>query len=134
MDITRRAMFGLLPGAGAAVLAGANVPAATAAPVAPVPQPVTSFNWARVELFRRGVIAEVGEDAFDCWFRAIELERLEAGKLTVSVPVKFQKRWLEEHYMRPLLRGAQRMDGVVEGVEITLRRPRTVALAIRDVG
>ena len=81
-----------------------------------------------MEQFRRGILAEVGEDTFDCWFRAIELERLEGEKLTVSVPVKFLKRWLDEHYMRPLLRGAQRMDARVEVVEIVLRKPRTAPL------
>ena len=87
-----------------------------------------------MEQFRRGILAEVGEDTFDCWFRAIELERLEGEKLTVSVPVKFLKRWLDEHYMRPLLRGAQRMDARVEVVEIVLRKPRTAPLGESIMG
>ena len=87
-EISRRGMFGLLPGIGAAVVAVSALPVAAAAPVeavAPATARVTTFNGARMELFRRGVIAEVGEDAFDSWFKAVEMERLDNGKLVKRV-------------------------------------------------
>lgn len=127
-EISRRGMFGLLPGIGAAVVAASVLPVAAAAPVeaaAPAAAPVTTFNWARMELFRRGVIAEVGEDAFESWFKAVELESLQNGKLTVSVPVPFMKRWIDAHYDQALLRGAQRADAFVDRVEIVVREPAT---------
>lgn len=127
MVITRRGMFELLPGIGAVVLAGSKVDMAAAAPVvAEVPKAaaVTSFNWARMELFRRGVIGEVGVDVFESWFSSIEMEKLENGKLTVSVPALFLKRWVDGYYAMALLRGAQRMDASVEEVQIVLREPR----------
>lgn len=136
MDISRRGMFGLVPGIGAVLVAGSKV-AAAAEPVAPEVAKtgaVTSFSWARVELFRRGVIGEVGEDCFDSWFRSMEMEKLENGRLTVSVPVLFLKRWVETHYDQALLRGAQRMDASVEEVVIVTREPRVGRLPVKMVG
>lgn len=127
-EVTRRGMFALFPGMGAVVIAGGCSPIADLEiKQAPCP-PVTRFNWVRMEQFRRGIVAEVGEDTFDCWFRSMELERLEGEKLTVSVPVKFLKRWVDEHYLGALLRGAQRMDARVEAVEIVIRNPRLAPL------
>lgn len=132
-EVTRRGMFALFPGMGAVVIAGGCSPIADLqVPQAACP-PVTSFNWARMELFRRGVVGEVGEDAFDCWFRSMELERLEGDKLTVSVPVLFLKRWVDAHYGRALLRGAQRMDARVEEVKIIVRKPRTAPLNVKAI-
>lgn len=126
MEISRRGMFGFLPGIGAVVLKAKPALAVTE-PVevgAPKAAAVTAFNWARVELFKRGVIGQVGADVFESWFASMEMERLENGKLTVSVPAVFLKKWVDWHYATALLRGAQRMDASVEEVKIVVRRPR----------
>lgn len=125
MDISRRGMFGLLPGSVAALFATV-MPAAAATPasITSPKAPDKAVSWVRMEQFRQALIAEVGNVTFECWFRSIELEKLEGNRLTVSVSVNFLKQWIGEHYMRPLLRGAQRMDGAVEEVEIVVRRPR----------
>jgi len=137
MDISRRGMFGFLPGIGAVVLAGSKVGLAAAVPTeAAVPKAaaVTTFNWARVELFRRGVVAEVGADVFESWFSSVEMEKLENGKLTVSMPALFLKQWVDRYYAMALLRGAQRMDASVEEVQIVLREPRVGNMAASRVG
>lgn len=137
MDISRRGMFGFLPGIGAAVVTVSKGGIAVAGAVqaeAPKAAVVTSFNWARVELFRRGVVAEVGADVFDSWFSSIEMEKLEHGKLTVSMPALFLKQWVDRHYAVALLRGAQRMDGSVEEVQIVLREPRVGRMAANRLG
>lgn len=137
MDISRRGMFGLLPGIGAVVVAGSKVGLAAAIPAeAAVPKAasVTTFNWARVELFRRGVVAEVGADVFDNWFASVEMERLENGKLTVSMPAKFLKDWVDRYYAMALLRGAQRMDASVEEVQVVLREPRVGTMTENKLG
>ena len=129
MDISRRGMFGFLPGIGAAVLAGSKATMAVAAPVeveAPKGAAVTSFNWAKMELLRRGLIGEVGNGVYESWFQSLEVERLEAGMLTVSVPVLFLKKWISTHYMVELLRASQRADTSVECVDIIVRKARTV--------
>lgn len=127
MDISRRGMFGFLPGIGAAVLAASKGAMAAAAPVAvdaPTAVAATTFNWAKMELFKRGVIGQVGADVFDSWFASMEMERLENGRLTVSVPAMFVKKWVDGYYSMALLRGAQRMDATVEEVRIVVREPR----------
>lgn len=124
--MTRRSLFGLLSGAGAVAMGGVTAPTTAMTPpiAAPTGAPVKSFNWARLELFRRGVIGEVGEDKYDSWFKSIRMESLENGSLTVSVPVRFLKKWIEAHYRDALLRGAQRMDASVQSVEVIVRDPR----------
>jgi hypothetical protein len=126
MDVSRRAVFSLVSGFGSSVLAGLKGPVQASVSAVPTTTCVTPFGWAKMELFRRGVIAEVGEDKFDAWFRSVEMESLESGKLIVSVPVPFLKRWIDEHYDRPLLRGAQRAEPSVQRVEVILRKPRNV--------
>lgn len=107
-------------------MGGVTAPTTAMTPpiAAPTGVPVKTFNWARLELFRRGVIAQVGEDKYDSWFKPIRMESLENGSLTVSVPVRFLKKWIEAHYRDALLRGAQRMDASVQSVEVIVRDPR----------
>ncbi len=130
-------MLGLLPGIGAVVFSGSRGGTAAAAPVGtvvPEMAAVTRFNWARMELFRRGVIGEVGADVFESWFSSVEMEKLQNGKLTVSMPALFLKQWVDRYYARALLRGAQRMDASVEEVEIVLRRPGVGTMAAKAAG
>lgn len=125
VDVSRRGLFSLFGGlGGAAVVSGTQTVLASTLP-APVPSLSTlkPFNWARMELLRRGLIGEIGEDRYDSWFKALEVETLERGVLVASVPVKFLKRWIEEHYMTPLLRAAQRADPSVEQVVLYVRKP-----------
>lgn len=120
-DISRRGVFGLFSGLGGAALA-AGVPVAEAA-LAPVEE--KTFGWARMELLRRGLVSEVGQDVYECWFLALEVERYTAKTLTASVPVLFLKRWIAAHYMQQLLRAAQRADANLEEVFVVVRKPAT---------
>lgn len=123
-DVSRRGLFSIMTGLGGVAVIGSKtvmgMPVAPASASAPVLKP---FNWARLELLRRGLVGEVGPDKYDSWFPSVEVERLQGGVLTVSVPVKFLKTWIEAHYMTSLVRAAQRADASIERVVIELRKP-----------
>ncbi len=123
-DVSRRGLLSFFVGIGGAAVVGAQ-PVVSAEQLSAQPAiPLTkSFNWARMELLRRGLIGEIGEDRYDSWFKALEVETFEGGVLVASVPVRFLKRWIEEHYMTPLLRAAQRADPSVEQVVLFVRKP-----------
>lgn len=125
-DISRRGLFGILAGLGGAAAAPGIALAATATAV-PVPADEAlgepAFSWARVELLKRGLIGEIGEDAYQSWFAGMNVEKYERGVLFVSVPVLFVKKWVNAHYMENLVRAAQRVDGKIAEVRILVRKP-----------
>ena len=47
---------------------------------------------------------ELGEDLFTSWFARMEIEELEQERLSVSVPTRFLKSWIETHYLSKLLK------------------------------
>ena len=46
--------------------------------------------------------AELGEDLFNSWFARMEIEGLSADQMLVSVPTRFLKSWIENHYLQKL--------------------------------
>ena len=56
-------------------------------------------RWDRVAQRLR---AELGEDLYTSWFARMEPEDLDSGRLTVSVPTRFLKSWIETHYLSKL--------------------------------
>jgi len=67
--------------------------------------------------------AKLGEDVYSSWFYCLEFESFDGHKLTVSVPTKFLRNWIQTHYADALLSScAVAFDGV-ERVDVTLRQP-----------
>jgi chromosomal replication initiator protein len=60
-----------------------------------------AIQWGRV---RARLRSELGEDVFTSWFRSMELETLEHGHITLSVPTRFLKSWIQSHYAERLNR------------------------------
>ncbi len=124
-DISRRGLLGVLAGIGGVAAAPAaiasSVPVGAAAAGESLGEP--AFSWARVELLKRGLIGEIGEDAYQSWFAGMNVEKYESGVLFVSVPVVFVKRWVDTHYMDKLVRAAKRVDGKIGEVRVTVRKP-----------
>jgi chromosomal replication initiator protein len=84
--------------------------------------------WARI---RRKLRAELGEDVVASWFGSVEVSRALSGQVTISVPTRFLKSWIETHYCERLRRHFTAEIGVGE-LEIVLRqagRPAAKALA-----
>ena len=76
-------------------------------------------QWDRV---RARLKAELGKDLFASWFARLEPEGLEKGRLALSVPTRFLKSWLENHYMDTL---RQACAAEFEGVKDVVLRIRS---------
>jgi hypothetical protein len=65
----------------------------------------------------------LGEDIYASWFSALEFGSFDGELLIGSVPVKFLKHWIENHYYDDLLECcADEFEGV-QRIEIILRYP-----------
>ncbi len=67
-------------------------------------------KWQRIQ---QRIRAELGEDLFNSWFGRMELESCSNGQLLLSVPTRFLKSWVENHYVGKLQKAvAAEIDGV----------------------
>ncbi len=81
----------------------------------------------RGQRVRQALRANLGEDVYSSWFGSLEFAAFEGGTLTVTVPVKFLKNWLEQHYLDAIQRCASiEFDGI-ERVEVKVRSPAASA-------
>lgn len=75
-------------------------------------------KWDRVAQRLR---AELGEDLYSSWFARMELEECEEGRLAVSVPTRFLKSWIENHYLARLQKTGESELGRLEAVQVRVR-------------
>ena len=75
-------------------------------------------KWDRVAQRLR---AELGEDLYSSWFARMELEECEEGRLAVSVPTRFLKSWIENHYLTRLHKTGESELGRLEAVHVRVR-------------
>ena len=75
-------------------------------------------RWDRVAQRLR---AELGEDLFTSWFARMEAEDLDAGRLTVSVPTRFLKSWIESHYLSKLHKISEAELGPLDSMHVRVR-------------
>ena len=76
---------------------------------------------AKGDQVRHGLKAELGADVFESWFQGIEFERISGRRLIASVPVKFIKSWIENHYMPALQKCSATVFPGVEKVDVIVR-------------
>ncbi|MBH0238733.1 chromosomal replication initiator protein DnaA [Methylobrevis albus] len=84
--------------------------------------------WARV---RSRLKAELGDEVFSCWFAGMNLEAIENGTVTQSVPSRFLKSWISTYYRDKLTALWQAESGQVRKIEVVVRtaaRSRTDAV------
>jgi chromosomal replication initiator protein len=74
--------------------------------------------WSTVALRLR---AELGEDLYTSWFGRMEPESFSRGVLLVSVPTRFLKGWIENHYAAKLVKIAQAEFGGLTQVNLKVR-------------
>ena len=86
-------------------------------------------KWTRVQARLR---AELGEDLFTSWFGRMECDILQGGSLTVSVPTRFLKSWIESHYVGKLQKIVRAEMASVTLVQVKVRQQGTpVAQVVR---
>ena len=83
-------------------------------------------RWTKVSARLR---AEMGEDLFNSWFARMEAEDLSASTLTLSVPTRFLKSWIENHYATKLRKIAEGEFGTLDGFNVRVRQQGEQALA-----
>ena len=65
--------------------------------------------------------AEVGEDIFSSWFARIELDNLENDTVSLSVPTRFLRSWIQSHYAEKVLACWQGVDTAIMRIDLTVR-------------
>ena len=66
--------------------------------------------------------AELGDDLYNSWFARMDCEDLSHGQLTVSVPTRFLKSWIENHYLNKLRKVAESELGVLQALNVRVRQ------------
>lgn len=59
-----------------------------------------------------------GEAIFRSWIRAIECRGVEEGRLTLAVPTRFMREWIQSHYGQDIRRLCQQLNDEIDSVEI----------------
>lgn len=95
--------------------------------------------WERV---RRRLRAEFGEDVFNSWFKSIEIDQAADDAVRLSVPTRFLKSWIDNHYRdRIIARWTEEAAQAVR-IDITVRtavtnraplKPKVLPEAVRPI-
>ena len=65
--------------------------------------------------------AELGDDLYTSWFARMDAEELGNAQLTVSVPTRFLRSWIENHYLSKLHKIAESEFGTLDSVQVRVR-------------
>ena len=71
--------------------------------------------------------ARLGEEIYSSWFKTLEFESFDGRLIKVSVPVKFVRNWIQEHYADHLLHCSKAEFATAERVEVVWRQPGAAA-------
>jgi chromosomal replication initiator protein len=91
------------------------------------PKPDESL-WSRVQ---QRLQVEVGKDIFSSWFASMELERVDRDGVRLSVPTRFLKSWILNHYAERVLACWQAEDATVQRIDLIVRSGVLKSLAPR---
>ncbi len=70
--------------------------------------------------------AQLGEEIFSSWFNTLEFDSFDGVTVQVSVPVKFLRNWIQNHYEDVLLTCCKAEFKGASRVDVVLRQPGTV--------
>jgi chromosomal replication initiator protein len=94
-------------------------------------QPAHS-SWERVQ---RRLRAELGEDVYASWFKCLELADFTPPVVTLSVPTKFLRNWIQQHFIEKIAAHFTRENAEISRIAIVMRsavmRPAAKAEAPR---
>jgi chromosomal replication initiator protein len=100
----------------------------TTVPTETVHIPAMDDMKARWPLIQSRLRAELGDDLFNSWFGRMDMESLASGTLTVSVPTRFLKSWIESHYVSKLQKIADVALGPISLVQVRVRQQGTAVV------
>jgi chromosomal replication initiator protein len=80
--------------------------------------PDVKIAWERI---KQRIKAELGDDLFTSWFARMEADSLTSGKLIVTVPTRFLKSWIENHYVAKLTKIAVTELPTLDHVQLRVR-------------
>ncbi|MBT5518163.1 MAG: hypothetical protein HOK33_04395, partial [Rhodobiaceae bacterium] len=88
--------------------------------VKPTPSKADILNaqWHRV---RSRLRAELGEATFNSWFKLLEVRGAQKGRVTLQVPTRFVRSWIEAHYLTRIRDHWQAEDNSVRRIDIELQ-------------
>lgn len=75
-------------------------------------------QWQRIA---QRLKAELGDDLFNSWFARMDAEDAGNNQLTVSVPTRFLRSWIENHYISKLHKIAEAEMGPLQAVQVRVR-------------
>jgi chromosomal replication initiator protein len=70
--------------------------------------------------------AQLGDEIYSSWFKSLEFESFDGRVVKVSVPVKFVRNWIQEHYAERLLHCSRVEFATAERVDVVWRQPGSV--------
>jgi chromosomal replication initiator protein len=88
------------------------------APSQPTDAAGTALVWDRVQ---RRLRAELGEDVYTSWFKCLELVQAHEEAVTLSVPTKFLRNWIQQHFLEKITAHFQKEDATLGPVVIVMR-------------
>ncbi|MCA0405813.1 MAG: chromosomal replication initiator protein DnaA [Proteobacteria bacterium] len=74
--------------------------------------------WERVQ---RRLRAELGEDVYTSWFKCLELAEVRAPLVTLSVPTKFLRNWIQQHFAERIAAHFARENAELSRISIVVR-------------
>jgi chromosomal replication initiator protein len=83
-------------------------------------------KWDRVAQRLR---AELGEDLYTSWFARMEIEEVNDNRVTVSVPTRFLKSWIETHYISKLQKIGEAELGNLDSFHVRVRTSKGAVAA-----
>ncbi len=75
-------------------------------------------QWHRVKSRLR---AELGEATFNSWFKALTVQGKTKSRVTLQVPTRFVRSWIEAHYLTRILDYWKSEDAAVKRIDIDLQ-------------
>lgn len=73
------------------------------------------------EIVREGLRSDLGEDIYSSWFTRMMPENFDGANLTVSVPTRFLRSWIQSHYRDKLLDNWKKEISNLARVDILVR-------------
>ncbi len=81
-----------------------------------------SIDDATAARIRLDLRMRVGEDVYQAWFRSLEFDSFDGATVRTSVPVRFLRSWINEHFLDALRASCAVAFPGLQGVEIEHRR------------
>jgi chromosomal replication initiator protein len=92
-----------------------------------VNQSPTAAVEGRGQKVRAMLRVQLGDEVYSSWFKSLEFESFDGRVVKVSVPVKFVRNWIHEHYAEHLLHCSRIEFATAERVEVIWRQPGSAA-------